>query len=357
MGDATRTLTVSSGAGIQLWQNWPSNALNKVIVLNGDGANPSILNGSGDNIFIGPITLNGNCVFSVATTALTLSNNVVNGPGGLIKTNTGVLTIYDTLSYNGNTAINQGTLALMGAVSLANSPVISLGGGTLNVTGRSDGTLTLVSGQALNGNGTIQGLLVAGANSTVSPGAGGIGVLTVNSNVTLQAGSTTFMELSKTPLTNDQLRATASVPTTITYGGTLSVTNISGTLVGGETFKLFSASNYLGSFSSITPTTPGPGLLWNTNTLATSGTLGVIAIPVPNITSITTEGGNIVLRGGNGLAGNQYYVRTSTNIATPLANWPFIWTNVFDGSGNFSFTNGAPTDPQRFYLIQYILAP
>ena len=346
----SRTLTISSGAGIQFWQNWPSNLLNKVLVLNGDGVDPSIINGSGDNIFVGSINLNGNCVFSVAATALTLSNNVVNGSGGLIKTNAGLLTIYDTLSYTGNTAINQGTLALMGSSSLANSPVISLGGGTLNVTGRSDGTLTLPGGQTLTGNGTVQGLLVADSGSTLSPGVG-VGVLTVTSNVTLQLGSTTFMELNKGSVTNDQLRATAATPTTINYGGTLSLTNLAGTLAAGDNFKLFSASNYLGSFSSITPATPGPGLVWKTSALNTSGTLSVIVAPVPNINSITTEGGNIVLRGTNGAIGSLYYVLTSTNIGAPLSSWIYVGTNNFDSSGNFSFTNGAPTDPQRFYLI------
>jgi hypothetical protein len=50
---------------------------------------------------------------------------------------------------------------------------------------------------------------------------------------------------------------------------------------------MFSASNYLGGFSSLLPATPGAGLAWNTNTLATDGTLRVISTVNTNRTNIT----------------------------------------------------------------------
>ena len=53
----------------------------------------------------------------------------------------------------------------------------------------------------------------------LAPGTS-VGKLTVSNSVALQAGSTTRMEISKTPFTNDQLRATGA----LTYGGTLVVT-------------------------------------------------------------------------------------------------------------------------------------
>jgi hypothetical protein len=58
------------------------------------------------------------------------------------------------------------------------------------------------------------------------------------------------------------------------------------------------------------------------------------------------------LAGSGGLAGGQYVVLSSTNIATPVSSWTPIATNTFDGSGNFSFTNGALVGPGRFYLLQ-----
>jgi hypothetical protein len=56
---------------------------------------------------------------------------------------------------------------------------------------------------------------------------------------------------------------------------------------------MFSASNYFGTFSAISPITPGAGLGWNTNTLATDGTLRVISTVNTNRTNITfTINGN-----------------------------------------------------------------
>ena len=52
---------------------------------------------------------------------------------------------------------------------------------------------------------------------------------------------------------------------TLTYGGTLTLTNISAPLAAGNSFTLFSAAGYSGSFATISPATPGAGLAWNTN--------------------------------------------------------------------------------------------
>jgi hypothetical protein len=46
-------------------------------------------------------------------------------------------------------------------------------------------------------------------------------------------------------------------------------------------------------------------------------------------------------------------VLTSTNLALPLSNWTRLFTNEFDGDGNFNFTNVPDTNaPQVFYLLQ-----
>ena len=45
-------------------------------------------------------------------------------------------------------------------------------------------------------------------------------------------------------------------------------------LAAGDTFKLFNAATYVGSFATITPS-PGPGLIWDASQLAVNGTLSV----------------------------------------------------------------------------------
>ena len=144
---------------------------------------------------------------------------------------------------------------------------------------------------------------------------------------------------------------------TLAFGGTLTVSNIgSGILAAGDSFKIFSATNYSGAFTMLSPATPGPGLVWKTNNLASSGTLAVALGNIqPQFGPPTVGGTNLVLSGNGGAAGYPYSVLSSTNLATPLTNWNLIGTATFDRSGNFAFTNLlAPEVPERFYVIQVL---
>jgi hypothetical protein len=159
------------------------------------------------------------------------------------------------------------------------------------------------------------------------------------------------MELDAALLTNDAARASG----TITYGGTLVLSLLDGTLNVTNSFKLFSAGGYSGVFTTINPATPGAGLVWNTNTLAVDGTLRIASFPPPPpyITAVTMIGGNLIFTGTNGSAGMNYYVLSSTNLGLPLNLWPHLATNAFDLTGNFSFTNAIEAEtPQRFFMLQ-----
>jgi len=75
--------------------------------------------------------------------------------------------------------------------------------------------------------------------------------------------------------------------------------------------------------------------------------------PSPVIVTISLSGGNVVIRGTNGPAGETYYVLAGTNVARPLRLWTPILTNTFDGSGNFNFTAAAsPAVRQQFYALK-----
>jgi len=349
MGDPTYTLTVELGA--QLAFGSDQIVYDKIIVINGDGTTQNINNEGGANdVLAGPITLNGNCVFNIGGTQLIVSN-IVSGAGGIIKSGASALILDGTTgpnTYTGSTLVNSGILQLVNGATISTSPSITLAAGTtLEVSGA---PLDLVSGQSLNGDGTVvSSSLVAGSGSTVSPGVGGAtGVLTVNSATTLSAGSTSLMYLDPNNSTNSVLSSSSS----ITYGGTLSLTNLSSP-VSGNSFKLFSASSYSGSFASIIPATPGPGLTWVTSALGTSGTLSVASAAQPRISSIVHQGASLVISGTNGIASGSYYVLGSTNLTLPLANWTSIATNSFTAGGAFSFTNSLnPSVPRYFYLIE-----
>ncbi len=208
----------------------------------------------------------------------------------------------------------------------------------MDVSGRSDQTLTLASGQALAGIGTINGKLVVSAGAIISPagtnttigitaGANSTGTIVASNNVTLNGA--TVIKLNGSGV-NDQIQSSTS----INYSGTLNLLNISGApLAVGNSFQILNAPSYVGSFGSITPTTPGPNLAWDTSQLNTFGIINVVAGSGsgPVIGSTTVSAGNLIFSGTGGTANGSYAVLTTTNIATLLINWTSLVTNSFDG--------------------------
>ncbi|MCI0746009.1 MAG: autotransporter-associated beta strand repeat-containing protein [Verrucomicrobia subdivision 3 bacterium] len=349
MGDPTATLTVRAGATVSFFDT--TTAWDKKIVLFGNGATPSLFNWMGANTIAGPVTLNGNCVIGGAPAdrgtpvSLTL-NGSVEGAGGLTKIALDTLVLGGTYTYTGDTVVNAGTLALVQEGSLASPNITIHTDATLDASGTFSGALTLAAGQTLKGNGAITGTLIAAAGSTVSPGAS-VGALSASEDVTVQG--TTVMELDAALDTNDVLRAGVFM----TFGGTLQLAVVSGTLAAGDSFKLFDAPSYSGSFTSIVPATPGPGLAWNTTTLASDGTLRIAMGGQPQIGPPALAGGNLVFSGTGGTPNGTYYVLSATNIALPLGTWTRIATNTFDGNGDFSVSTPINLGtPQRFFVLE-----
>jgi autotransporter-associated beta strand protein len=239
---------------------------------------------------------------------------------------------------------DSGTWTLWGTNTPGQTTTIS--NGVLVVNGSMDTNLVTVAGGTLAGTGVFYGPVVVNSGATLAPGPG-IGTITISNNLTLATGSFTSLELDKTLGTSDHVIGISS----LTYGGTLVVTNLAGTLAVGDTFKLFDAATYTGAFSAINPATPGAGALrWDRTQLAVNGTLGVVTVGQPAITSVTYGGGQFTISGTNGTIGQTFYVLSSTNAATPLANWSRVATNVFTGNA-FTNTISVTAEPKRFYLI------
>jgi hypothetical protein len=320
-----------------------------------DGAGLTFFSGNGGTgsgiAIAGTVTLNGVAHFQIGNSPITFSN-VISGIGGFYMDNYGgnpPLVFAAANTYQGITDIRSGmVLALIGNGSISGSTNISLAASaTLDVSGRADQRLTLGAGQTLQGSGIVNGNLTVGTGAAVLPsGAGTIGTLTVTNSVVLSG--TTFMDLNQTAGTRDQITCAS-----ITYGGTLNLTNLAGTLVAGNSFKLFNASSYSGSFAGVTPSTPGAGLAWDLSQL-NSGFVNVVAAggsgPVTN--SLQIVGGNLILTGTGGTNNGPYHVLTTTNLATPLLSWDVLTNGTFDASGNFSSTNALGTAKQQFYIIK-----
>ena len=118
-------------------------------------------------------------------------------------------------------------------------------------------TVTLASSVQAFNNFTNNGTLTFGVN-TISGGA----ALVLNSGGKVNGNGTNLL--------------VSGIGSIIT-GGTLNLTNsvILPTFAGGESFPLFSASSYSGTFGTLLPTTPDVTHTWVTTQLNTAGTLAV----------------------------------------------------------------------------------
>ncbi|MGN6553394.1 MAG: hypothetical protein ACTHLW_06700, partial [Verrucomicrobiota bacterium] len=159
-----------------------------------------------------------------------------------------------------------------------------------NGTLLSSANAVTVAGGTLSGNGTIAGPVAVNAGATLAPG-NGLGVLTINNTLTLDAASTTAIELNADSNSSDLMQGVTS----LTYGGTLQVTNVSGVLTNGQTFQLFSAASKTGAFSATNLPALSGGLAWNWD--SASGTLSVITGIAQTPTNITfsVSGGTLSL--------------------------------------------------------------
>ena len=242
----------------------------------------------------------GTVTYSIGAlnTSTTYGGNIRNSVNStaLTKVGTASLTLSGTNTYTGLTVINDGTLRVDGALS-----------GTTSVT---------VFGGTLAGNGAISGAVDVQSLATLSPGAS-IGKLTMTSSLTLQSGSTNVMEINKAAGTNDAVVGLASV----TYGGTLVINNLAGTLADGDSFKLFDSASYAGAYDTLQLPALGPFLFWDTSTLTVDGTIRVFT-PRPGVTAFGIDGSNFFLTGtNNGNTSTHYIIVTATALTVPLASW------------------------------------
>ena len=306
-------MIVGSGGAIQIGDQINLGGPGARLVLDNATFQPTAsfaINNSGGNVTVNP---GGGILQIDPNLTLTISNPVV-GPGNLLCNGGGALQLAGSNSATGNLIASNCTLALLGNASFKNTQLGVSNNALLDVTALTV-PLTISNRIALAGN------LLAAINKT------------------------NFTSLL--------------VASNITFGGTLTLSNLGPALAYGDTIKLFSASNYAGAFSGIVPAAPGTGLIWNTNWISVDGTIFVSStnsafITPPRITSARIFGGKLAVAGTNGNApGTSFYTLTSTNLALPLTNWTVISTNQFGPGGGFNFTNTFDSSKaQQFFILR-----
>jgi autotransporter-associated beta strand protein len=246
--------------------------------------------------------------------------------GGILKAGVGVLVLAGTDSCDGGTTVSGGTL-LVDSAGVVSTPVT-------------------VQGGTLAGNGTINAPVTVNAGGTLAPGGSlAIGTLLISSPLTLNVGSTTMARLDKAAAINDSVSGIG----TLTYGGTLTVTNLAGTLAEGDAFQVFSAAANSGNFAAMNLPALGAGLAWSWT--PENGTLTVVKAAIPPVLSGygPLSGSSFPLT-FSGPSGQTYKVLMSTNVALPLPSWTVLTSDTF-GASPVTYTDTGATNVHRFYRI------
>jgi hypothetical protein len=150
----------------------------------------------------------------------------------------------------------------------------------------------------------------------------------------------TIVKINKSAGTHDQF----SGQTSVTYGGTLTVTNLAGTLTTSDTFTLFSPGASASNFASIIGS-PGAGLAYS----FANGVLSVVAVNnnSPKI-QFGASGNTLTLSWPT----NQYWILQSQTNSLSVG----LSTNWADVAGSASVTNMNftinPTNPTVFYRLR-----
>jgi Bacterial Ig domain len=273
----------------------------------------------------------------------TIVNGILEAVTNITWTGAGAKVFRNGVRGIGNvTQSTAGLIVISGATAeLGGLGTLALGASGLLITNGS--TVTLSSDKALAGAGALTNagtLDLNGKNLTNTTAPVLIGTLLTG--VDRNGGS---------PLAGKIVLSSG----TLSFGGTLTVTNTGATLTGGEVFDLLDAGAFSGSFTVTNLPTLGGGLNWYAGNLGVNGTLTVNRAPTAgNTTSNCTPGLSTIVQitGAGGLTGDA----DGNTLTIALGSSPTQGTNLLFTAGGVSYiyyqnTNAAAGSDSFGYTV------
>ena len=333
-GDIWLQSAVSGGGNLTVNMNSTTNSVilsGNNSAYNGNWTNAStfgsikIINGTTNALGSGGVTLvNTGSGLVLNSTDNLVVNGSINGAGSVIQENTDTVTLNGANTFTGPLQIRAGVLELGAGASVDGTTTIQLfNGATLNVSALPGG-LVIGGFQTIAGAGGVSGDVTV--NGTASPGPLGI----LNFADSLALSGTVVMEINRTNNPSADLISAA----TLSFGGTLTVTNLGGALQAGDSFQLFSGS-ISGMFAATNlPALSPTNLFWDTSEINSQGIISVAQEPAatPTILPPSWNGTTLTLQASS-QSGFNYVLQSSAQLAPP--NWTAIQTNA--GGGLLTF--------------------
>jgi autotransporter-associated beta strand protein len=334
------------------------------------GGNTLVLHGGlssiGDNTWAINSTLNGKQSFlnlsRTFTVAGAVNNNgydltllvnstlnfdgIISGAGGVFKSGTGKSVMSAINNYTGPTVISLGVLALTNSGAISASTTIDVQDRAVLDGSGLNGSFTVPAGQILKGSGTVIGPVTV--NGMLAQGSDAASGWLTFSNRLVLAGKT-ILRITGGGSTRERIRVAGELD----YGGSLIVSNQSSQLKFGDTFKLFDATRYSGSFAEVKLPLLGRGLQWDTNQLTMDGTLRVLASS-PQILLVTLTSQSLVVRFQTSV-GVKYLIESTSSLELP-SSWSLVATRTGIGG---TITVALPrdkTEMQEFFRIRAVKA-
>ncbi len=317
---------------------------------------------NGAVVNVGSLSVSGNGAITIDGGTTTVSDASLGSPDSLVV-NAGLFSSGHALDIGQTNTIvlNGGTIQAAGMGSdgpaVTNFEPLVVGNGINQATfqmwyngffygGFVVSSNALLTGETRNGN-TVYGSVIICDGGSFAPDG-----VTINGGLFLSKGCTTITEVWPAYGYSYPTKGL----TNVNYGGTLQLTNLGGVFTAGQTFQLFSSSQYGGAFTDLVPASPGAGLRWDTNELIVDGVLRVESTTPPRPafagTAVTSDG-RLVLSATGGIAFDPGYLYSTTNLSLPFGQWDCITTNYFDINGTTTVTNTIiPCEPQRYYLLR-----